>query len=1378
MEQFLGLSRDASREKAESGTSPYNRNIVYDKQVGSITQENGFEFAHRIRGNIIGVYSTNTHIVYISYVVSTGNTVITYVDTNTDEIVEVVDTAYFGYELTRPIEIIAWYNYNQELLIMFSDGVFAKSSTPRLINLMDIGVALDNNKEFNTQRDADSTLLFSIISQPRFSVGYGNKSNHDADLVFFTIAYILPDGITRTRFIPTLVEGFPLYAFRSEYKKELLFKIEDLDPFFNQFVVGIIAYRDNGLFGYTTDPISYSTSTYEYSFNSVIGLNDTNVQEITVETSIFDKVKSLTIGNDTVILGGVTTSPSTSYQKYANNLKLNLYFDDRKNGRHQAPLLCPDEVYYFTIALTFKNRPTTEEYHIPNRWSTPSDLVLIDKVSMGLDELEGNNIPRFKIENSGNWVNPSVGLPNFNNLEDAQLNWGYWENEELYPMDSNYDGSIDYDGVTPIVGGRDLRGQPVMLHRVPGLDNLTKKFPMRLGMDIKNVEGNEYDMHTRLPAFSLNVDNFVEAFGSVIDRDNITGYRLSFVKKDGSSKLVEDINFIKPLVSNTEINIAGTPNNKVDYTINVINTSNSNNGNYESTKPAKFTQFGFSKLKTINLSLYKGGTTAQLVKANYGLLNNDTAYGSPGTLTNSTATSIYDKNYRDLDNNSDTTGTLGQYAKPLLLPVTDHNNLVFRIPLESQKYAVIKSIEQVPGNVKDKNNIFVHKQVKLKAFNSNTYFPVSMVPKPNFGWNPINYSPTSLDDITKTLSLDFYVPSSNSFVSKTLTADEVRRVNISSTLINLKDNVHQGLQPKEFVVIGATNIENPKLVFKDFGDTFSNNIFNELVEHFGKYKGSDYDSWLVTYFQQIYSGMLGIDNNTLIDFKKDKNLGTNYVIHTTLGANFIDLDKLVSFDYVKQETNKESTRQLNSLLGSIAFNRNKKYIDKFPFRITKSLTIQSENLSTLNVRTFLANAYYDMPSMRGEITSVTGFDRGVYCQQRYSLSIFQLKEKLSNNDDNSAYLAESDLFAYKPQPLIDEDNKGYIGSVHQFGRKLSKDGLLVVDAERGKVYIIGGNTPKDISNIKMSNYFRELFEGLVKIRVPNLFNNSAVQDNPYNGNGVLFGVDDKTNRILLTVNNYKALQTLPNNVTFVDGLPYLNVTLPLDIKNANYTSSNNVTMSFNLDWGKWIAEHDYQPQYFINTNKLNYAGINVFSDTIGQAAPNIEKSITYFTNKNYVKGGTYFYITDSTVYESYTDLLFNSRYDLTKWYKSVLWRTTVKTPDDKNIYEKSIDAIILYTDYQCSGRVELDKNTFSIIRNSEGIWNFNNFRDMVITDRDLPIEKDGSFDATKVYLDRTWFEKSDFISNFIIVRLIMNNIEDTQIHIHNVNVEARISDRI
>jgi len=1358
MEQFLGLSRDASREKAEVGTSPYNKNIRYNKKLGSITQEDGFDFSHQIPGIVIGTYSSNTHIVYITYDTNTARTIISYVDTTTNVITVVLDTIYFNYEPSRPIEIIGWYNYNQELLIMFSDGVFEKSSAPRLINLMDIGVELNNNKEFLSQRDADFTLLFSTIIPPLFSIKYGNKATHDADLLFFTIAYVLPDGTTTTRFIQTLSEAFPLYAFKSEYKKEITFKIEDLDPFFNQFIIGIVAYRDNALFGYTTDPISFTNSTYEYFFNSVAELNSVSVDSIIIESSVFEKVKSLTIGNDCVILGGISNSVSNNYQKYANNLVLNLYFDERKDNRHQAPLLCPDEVYYFTIALAFNNGTFSEEFHIPNRDPEIEDLAILDKNVYGLVDLVETNIPSFRIINRGDWDNPSVGLPDFTDLPQVKLNWGYWQNDELYPNNEHYNGTVDYDNVTHLPFGRDLRGTNVKLHRVPGLDNLSKKFPMRIGKDIKNKQDTTVDDdHSRLPAFSISVDNFLTAFNTVIAKDNIVGYRLSFVKKDSSSKLVEDINFIKPLLEGAAFIV--DQEEEVDY----INNSY---GDFNIYKNFAYYRYGFSKLKSINLSVYKGNSSSKIIKANYGIIPiQDTDIYLP-VFGPRDKDNIYEKTYRNLSNDKETSGLKGvNFIMPSLL----------------FKYATIQSIIQTAGNVKEEHNLFIHEQVKLKAKNSNTFFPVGMtIP---FGWNPINYFPTfPISSFTTDLTLSIYNKISEDYVSTAISNKYLPFANISSTILNLKNNIHSGLQPNSFVVIGTTNLDNPVRLFKDFGDTFSNNIYNEIETVMYVPNSPIIDDKPIVnninYFQQVYSGLLAIDNNTLIYFVKDKILGYAYNMNGESGR-ITDVPELLNFDYSTQITNKQNTRQLNTLISNVAFNFQKKYLNSFPYRIVKSLTIQSENLATTNVRTFLPNAYYDIPSIKGEIIYLVGFDKGVYCQQRYSLSIFQLKEKLSNNDENTAYLAEADLFAYKPQTILDEDNKGYIGSVHQFGKKLSKNGLITIDAERGKVYIINGSTPKEISKIKMENDFKEKLELLLQYIVPNLFNTNAIQDNPYNGNGILIGIDDKNNRILITFNNYiiNPTQGVGMPITIKNGLPYDSNDVLLDIKLDSVSINKSKTLSFNIDWQRWVSEHDYYPQYYNNTNKFNYAGINKSPTTISGPS-SLYRSDIYITNKENTKTGKYFYNTDTNTYESYTDLLFNSRYDLTKWYKSVLWRTTVKDSTLRNIYEKTINAILLYTDYQCSGRIELDTEQFNLVRNSEGIWNFNEFRDMVIDSNDLPIREDGSFDEGKVHLNRVWFEKSDFISNFIIIRLIMNNIENTRTHIHNVNVESRISNRI
>lgn len=1341
MEQFLGLSRDASREKAETGTSPFNRNIVYNKQLGSISQENGFEFNHYIEGLIIGMCSTNKHIVYISVNEETNNTIISYMVTHTEEVIKVIDTNKFNYSIQRPVEMVATYNYKNELIIIFSDNVFKDSSAPRLINLTNIGLTVTNG-EFLNQNEADLTLLFTNINQPIYNIKYGEGSNHTCDVVFFTIAYILPDGVTRTRFIPVLAEAFPVYGFSLENKREITFKIDNLSPIFKQFIVGIVAYKDGGLFGYESQIINYSTSSYEYVFSSLDNLTLSSPEAIIVETSTFDRVKTLTIGNDTVLFGGVQKDNTNKYQKYANNLKLNLFFDLRsgKSNRHQAPLLCPDEVYYFTIALKKPDGTYSEEFHIPNRDSEPSDLVLIDKTALGLNNLTEEDIPSFRLINSGKWVDSSEGLPNFNSLTECKLDFGYWENTEKYPNVDDYNGTIDYDGITTITNGRDLRNKTVKLHRIPGLDALSQKFPMRLGMDFRNQDPIVNDKDNRNPAFSLSMENFTEVFSIPIANGEIDGYRLSFVKKDGSSKIVADNAFIKPLV------------------IEEYSTFRKSNifRDFPDSRHVKYTQFGFTRVRSINLSVNKGSTSAKVAKANFGF------FESPLTSDNGTSSTInqYELGYKDMTDISSTTGSVGQYAQ-----INNNNdfylrNSSFKIPNINQQYASIVSIEQTPGNVRSKKNLYIHEQIKMKALNENTVLPLTPFVDPDsfldYGWNIIGYTPTSLSDSTSGCVLPFYNHVTNAYENKTIQAQYVQQLTVNVTLLTLRKDVHQGLNPTEFVTIGAADINNSTRLFKDFGDTFINNVYDEIFEQFG-------DDFVV-YFQQVFSGMLSIHNNTMVSFKKDKILGKKKLITDTI-------DELMAYDYQKIIYTKESTRQLNTLIANTSFNYRTPFNEIFPYRVNKALNLPSESLSTLNARSFLANSYYDLPNTRGIIISLTGFDKGVYCQQRYSLSIFQIKEKLSNNDDNTAYLAEADIFAYKPHVIIDEDNKGYVGCVHQFSRKLTKEGYLVIDAERGRITLLGQG-PKEISKIKMENEFNNILTPMTNKIVPTLFDENAVEDNPFNGNGIITGFDDETNRILLTVNNYDQIE-LPEGYEYINGIPYFE-NKPVDIKNPLVSVDRTRTFSYNLDWERWISEHDYAPQYYVNTNKYNFAGINVYkSDEV----LNSGKGQVYLTNKVNQQAGRYFYFTDPTIYQSYTDLLFNSRYDLSKWYKSINWRTTVKDSNGDNNFLKTIDALMLYTDYQCSGIIELDTENFNLIRNGEGLWTINQFRDMVVKGDELPIDERGCVELNKLHINRIWFEKSDFISNFIVVRLIMYNVENTQIHIHNVNVEARISER-
>src|SRR5690606_24882047 len=70
------------------------------------------------------------------------------------------------------------------------------------------------------------------------------------------------------------------------------------------------------------------------------------------------------------------------------------------------------------------------------------------------------------------------------------------------------------------------------------------------------------------------------------------------------------------------------------------------------------------------------------------------------------------------------------------------------------------------------------------------------------------------------------------------------------------------------------------------------------------------------------------------------------------------------------------------------------YINKFPYRINRSIKILSENLSTNAIRTFKINSYYDVPNDKGEIIALRGMARHLYIQTRFTLYLATIKDVL------------------------------------------------------------------------------------------------------------------------------------------------------------------------------------------------------------------------------------------------------------------------------------------------------------------------------------------------------------------------------------------------
>jgi hypothetical protein len=123
----------------------------------------------------------------------------------------------------------------------------------------------------------------------------------------------------------------------------------------------------------------------------------------------------------------------------------------------------------------------------------------------------------------------------------------------------------------------------------------------------------------------------------------------------------------------------------------------------------------------------------------------------------------------------------------------------------------------------------------------------------------------------------------------------------------------------------------------------------------------------------------------------------------------------------------------------------------------------------------------------------------------------------------------------------------------------------------------------------------------------------------------------------------------------------------------------------------------------------------------------------------------------------------------------------VKDASNNPIYDKTIDAIMVYNDNQCTSELDLstyhgDVDWFDVTaRNVNHVWNINNLRDAVIVDNTLFLDGESKdviasvVDATK----KDWWQMAEIVSNYIIIRLKTLNLTNHKVVINNVNVVAR-----
>jgi hypothetical protein len=145
-------------------------------------------------------------------------------------------------------------------------------------------------------------------------------------------------------------------------------------------------------------------------------------------------------------------------------------------------------------------------------------------------------------------------------------------------------------------------------------------------------------------------------------------------------------------------------------------------------------------------------------------------------------------------------------------------------------------------------------------------------------------------------------------------------------------------------------------------------------------------------------------------------------------------------------------------------------------------------------------------------------------------------------------------------------------------------------------------------------------------------------------------------------------------------------------------------------------------------------------------------------------------------YDSYIDVVLSN--DQVFKLQAIYWDSNFRTLSGVDLYDKTFTSIALYNNKNCTGLLDLTNNRFKTNRGIKNLWHFNNIRDNIInknqafitTDREL-IDANIANNTNKI---KNFFDKSKFFSNFVVVRLHYNNIEQLKFYLNTIKLTGQI----
>lgn len=1176
-------------------------------------------------------------------------------------------------------------------------------------------------------------------------------------------SYELADGSTTS--YSKIYNGVPIYkdnqslAFASvggdlggvSSSKYIWFKADNVDTNYRFINIGYIYSNNNVLKAYYVKKYTIVTSSLEISlFGNEQTISEVDISSVLVPNSTFIGAKTITNLQKKLYLGNVEKEPDIEYQTYANLIKIKwvkekdisvhgivkstkvgglvtnygsykdgglVFFDKSwKSGEVLAPF----------IVFKLKSGGYSRAFHIPGRDVIAGDKTVLNPTTTpsDLNDLDGGN-PIYKYQ--------------IHDTSTVLGDMGYWENEnEQYPLDvTGLAVHPDYANIPGVT----TTNRKVRHHVFPDLRALKgygkaflngvstgKSMTFRNG-SLGNPANEDYYSYYDSPGISVGTGFVVNNVGNGID---ITGFPTAGVFTI-SNEWYNDFSandtgtsfgtILYPLGNNGHYWLTWTiyKNGAI-----IVQYSADIGGNSPFPIFASSFPDGGNNFYGLNLSVLPGDviTIEYHIETPYSLNKINSSNPTDVGNTNATFGSIL---YLDFK-----TGQTG--AQPLGIEVSNVNIPANLVPLiDSWEIFYAKRTE---SNIR----VVAQDMIKASRFHnfdllSNKIVNNASYLKPLLDYN-VSGGVELLDSIT---------------TGPTETQFPTQKIEYISNFIYLGENVSLPInntgKSESVYIVGGHAQTSASYLETTYGKTntlldicvYKRDIYfplqiQELISTGKNIKVLVAGTQPIT---KMYGGDVYIVGN---GFRDDTGTNIAYYLACESVSNVpLRYEDLVAtkFYYPKNTNPTPSWYGYNKDYNCINdFNKVDIYfasvncsdisVTKLHHRIPYSITDGTES-KLMNWRVFKTNDYYEMPKDKGVIWNILGGNKVLYIHHEYALFIAEIKDRMATGSSGDVFLSSSDVFDRPPQE-VQPTSEGFAGTQSQFAIILCKFGYFFVDRQSGKLFqYIVGQQLKEISNQGLYHFFGTYSQTNIK-----------TIDNPFIGRGYTIGFDQKNNRIIFVKNEIS--------------------------DDTGYSFTISYSPEINEGQGGWLSFHSYLPNVLLN----NRSGMYGIDNTQ-------HKLIKY---NSLTKKGIFF--DAEVINESYIDVVVNDNPEDTKRFDNVNW-ISVTEKNNINSETESITGLVVYNDTQCSGKINLQAEGGvwygKDARNTEETWNFNNFNDNIKNNGVAFLDNKNQIVVSNINTNKSWYDKSKFISKYVIFRLITDNVNQKNLHISAVGSNLKKSDR-